>query len=97
MSCEECRQLQSHEFRSIDDLVHAVQTAAAEVDRGVLRRVRTEERTHRVSEAVDAALASNAVPGRIHFWFECTVCGDGFELLGDTNTGAGHWSRLQKA
>lgn len=97
MSCEECRALQSHEFRSADDLVHAVQTAAGEVDRGVLRRVRIEERTHRVSEALDAALAASAVPGQFRYWFECTVCGDGFELIGDTAGETGHWSRLPKA
>ena len=39
MPCEECRELVTHEFRSPDDLIHAVRVAAEDVDRGVLRRI----------------------------------------------------------
>ena len=94
MSCEECRDLGTHAFRSADDLVHAAQVAAAEVDRGVLRRIDGEDRAPRVSEALASAWASSAVPGSIRYRFECTQCGDRFELAGDTQTGTGGWARL---
>ena len=93
-ACEECVALVSHRFRGPDDLVHAVQVAAQEADRGVLRRVegrqdlRVEEET-----AVDSAYESGHVPGIIRYRFECTGCGARFELVGDTSTGEGHWLR----
>src|SRR5258707_13991742 len=43
MSCEECRELSTHAFRSANDLIHALRLATEEVDRGVLRRVATGE------------------------------------------------------
>ena len=90
--CTECRDLQSHDFRTIDDLVHAVQVAAAEVDRGVLRRIAAPRLTMHEQEALDAALATS-LPQGIRYFFECTQCGDRFELIGDTGTGMGHWAR----
>src|SRR5512146_2180494 len=90
--CEECAPLASHEFRSVDDLVHAVQVAAAETDRGVLRRIQAPSLTMHEREALDAALATS-YPQGIRYHFECTQCGDQFELVGDTGTGLGHWAR----
>jgi hypothetical protein len=93
LTCEECRDLQTHEFRSPADLLHAVQVAAAETDRGVLRRIRAAELTSAEQEAVDSAFASDALPDTARYRFECTVCGDRFDLVGDTRTGAGGWTR----
>ena len=93
MPCEECRDLQSHEFRSPTDLVHAFQVAAAEMERGVLRRLQVESRSVREEEAVYSALHADALPGSMRYRFECTVCGDRFELWGDTATGEGGWTR----
>ena len=96
MTCEECRDLQSHEFRSPTDLVHAFQVAAAEMERGALRRLQIETRTVREEEAVYSALDSDALPGTMRYRFECTVCGDRFELWGDTASGEGAWTREEK-
>ena len=93
MACEECRALTTHAFRSAEDLVHAAQTAAAEIERGVLRRVQPEEYTVREREAIDSAAYAGEVPGQIDYSFECTVCGDGFTLTADTSTGVGSWVR----
>lgn len=95
MACEECRDLQTHVFRTGDDLVHAVQVAAAEVDRGVLRRIRAEALTARQREALDSAFASSTLPNSIRYWFECTLCGDRFELVGDPAEGSGAWTRAE--
>jgi hypothetical protein len=94
MACDECRALNTHDFRSVDDMVHAVQTAAAEVDRGVLKRIgpARELRAHEQA-AVDSAYDSGNVPGTIRYRFECRVCGDRFELLADTQRGTGGWRR----
>ena len=97
MPCDECRELKTHAFRSGDDLVHAVQTAAAEIERGVLRRVLPKEYTVREREAIDSAGYAGEVPGRIDYAFECTVCGDAFALVGDTATGEGSWIRNGEA
>lgn len=96
IACAECRDLTSHEFRSPDDLLHAVQTAAAEVDRGVLRRVAAPELTTRESEALDSALEARALPDLIRYRFECTQCGDAFDLVADTHDGSGSWTRQQR-
>jgi hypothetical protein len=93
MTCEECRDLDTHEFRSPTDLVHAFQVAASEADRGVLRRLHTEQRTAAEDAAVRSALASESLPGSLRYRFECTVCGDRFELWGDTASGEGAWTR----
>lgn len=90
--CEECALLASHEFRTIDDLVHAVQVAAAETDRGVLKRIEAPRLSMHEQEALDSALATS-LPQGIRYFFECTQCGDRFELVGDTGTGLGHWAR----
>lgn len=93
MTCEECRELGTHEFRSQEDLVHAVQVAALEVDRGVLRRIDATSRSASEDEAVASALASEALPTRIAYRFQCTQCGDRFALEGDVYAGAGSWTR----
>lgn len=95
-ACEECRDLGSHEFRSSDDLLHAVQVAAAEVDRGALRRVESGKLTDAEHEALASAFASDALPDALRYRFECTVCGDRFELVADVASGAGHWNREEK-
>ena len=97
MTCEECRELQTHAFRSPADLVHAVQVAAAEVDRGVLVRVDREELTESERQAVDSILASEALPDNVRYRFKCTVCGDLFELLAETYSGSGGWTRKEAA
>ncbi len=96
MTCEECRDLQSHEFRSPTDLVHAFQVAAGELERGVLRRVNPETRTAREEAAVYSALDADSLPGTMRYRFECTVCGDRFELWGDSASGEGGWTRQEK-
>ena len=93
MACDECRDLTTHAFRSVEDLVHAVQTAAAEIERGALRRVQPGEYTVREREAIESAAYAGEVPGRIDYSFACTVCGDTFTLMGDTGSGEGSWSR----
>jgi hypothetical protein len=95
VTCEECRELQTHVFRSPADLVHAVQVAAAEVDRGVLIRDDREELTTREREAVESVLASEALPGNVRYRFRCSVCGDRFELLAETYSGNGGWTRQE--
>ena len=80
MTCEECRDLQTHTFRSPADLVHALQVAAAEVDRGALARVNSEELTDIERDAMDSVFASEALPDNLRYRFKCSVCGDLFEL-----------------
>ena len=96
MTCEECRDLQTHTFRSSDDLVYALQLAAAEVDRGVLVRVNREELTDLEREAMDSVFASEALPDNVRYRFKCSVCGDLFELHGETYSGRGGWTRQEK-
>ena len=93
MACEECAALATHAFRSAEDLVHAVQTAAAEMDRGVLRRADAAARTLREHEALESAYAARMLPGRLDYRFECTLCGDRFRLEGDPQAGTGSWTR----
>jgi hypothetical protein len=93
MTCEECVTLESHAFRGPDDLVHAVQTAAQETDRGVLKRVQWRELASREQAALDSAFDSGNVPSIIRYRFECTSCGDRFELVGNTENGEGTWRR----
>jgi len=93
MPCEECRELGSHEFRSPDDLIHALRLSAEEIDRGVLARddavaLRDSER-----EALESSLASGAMPREVAYRFRCTLCGDRFLLQADPATGAGAWTR----
>jgi len=94
MACEECAFLGSHAFRGAGDLVHAAQTAAQEVDRGVLRR-EADPASRRADEerALDSAFDSGHVPGVIRYRFACTSCGDRFELVGNTETAEGYWLR----
>ena len=93
MACEECAWLSSHAFRGPDDLVHAVQTAAQETDRGVLKRVERRDLGANERAALDSAFDSGHVPGVIRYRFECTSCGEGFELVANTETGEGNWRR----
>ena len=94
MPCEECGELQTHEFRSPDDLINAVQVAAAEVDRGVLRRLNVKDLSDSAEQALDSVFAARALPDTLEYRFECTVCGDCFELHADTHHGTGSWTRL---
>ena len=93
MSCEECRELTSHAFRSAEDLIHAVRLATEEVDRGVLCRLTTRSFASNEQEALDSSLASGALPNNVCYQFRCVICGDRFALLGDTSSGLGSWTR----
>ncbi len=93
MPCDECRELTTHTFRSTDDLIHAVRLATEEVDRGVLSRVNPQQLDPAERQALDSSLESGALPGRVRFRFRCEVCGDGFTLHADTDTGQGGWTR----
>ena len=93
MPCDECRELTTHNFRSPEDLLHALQTAAAEVDRGALERMSVADLGIREQQALDSAFAASALPDAVRYRFQCTVCGDRFELFADTDTGSGGWTR----
>ena len=93
MACEECRDLSTHAFRSVDDLVHAVRLAAEESERGVLSRIEAEPLSPPAQEALDSSLASGALPNTIRYRFRCNVCGDAFTLAADARTGEGGWTR----
>lgn len=95
MSCEECRDLQTHEFRSPDDLLHALQVAAAEADRGVLARVHVDELSAPEQEAMQSIFETQSLPNTVRYRFRCTVCGDLFELWADTSDGSGAWTRQE--
>ena len=96
MTCEECRELKTHTFRSPADLVHALQVAAAEVDRGALVRVNREELSDVDREALESVIASEALPDTVRYRFKCTVCADLFELVAETYGGQGGWTRQEK-
>ena len=96
MSCEECRELQTHTFRSPADLLHALQVAAAEVDRGALVRVNRDELSDLERESFESVLASEAMPDNVRYRFKCSVCGDLFELYAETYRGSGGWTRQEK-
>lgn len=93
MSCEECRDLTTHTFRTPDDLVHAVRLAAEEVDRGVLVRASAPALESAAQEALHSSLDSGALPARIRYRFRCALCGDHFALDADAATGEGGWTR----
>ncbi len=93
MACNECRELNTHTFRSADDLLHALQVAAAEADRGVLRRTDVTDRGVAEREALDSIAAANALPDALRYLFECTLCGERFELVADARRGSGAWTR----
>lgn len=96
MTCEECRELQTHAFRSPSDLIHALQVAAAEVDRGALVRIDPEELTAVEREAMESVFASEALPDHVRYRFKCSVCGDLFELHAETCRGSGGWTRREE-
>jgi hypothetical protein len=93
LSCEECRELSTHTFRSTDDLIHAVRLATEEVDRGVLSRVTSESLATAEQAALDSSLASGALPNSVRYRFRCQVCGDHFTLQADATSGQGGWTR----
>jgi hypothetical protein len=93
MSCEECRELETHAFRTAEDLIHAIRLAAEEVDRGVLSRLTTHSLAPNEQEALDSSLASGALPNSVSYRFRCVVCGDQFALVADTSSGLGSWTR----
>ena len=93
--CDECRDLQSHEFRDSADLLNALQVAAAEVDRGVLRRLDTKDLNASEQEAMDSVFTSEALPGAVRYRFQCSVCGARFELNADIDEGSGNWARAK--
>ena len=97
MTCEECRELQTHTFRSPADLLHALQVAATEVDRGALIRINREELTDVERESLESVFASEAVPNNVRYRFQCSVCGDLFELYAETYRGMGGWTRQEKS
>jgi hypothetical protein len=97
VSCEECRDLSTHVFRTSDDLVHAARLAAEEVDRGVLERAGSPPLESAAQEALDSSLDSGALPSRIRYRFRCTSCRDHFVLEADTATGEGGWTREEAA
>ena len=96
MACDECRDLNTHTFRSQADLIHALQVAAAEVDRGALEQVRMVEHAIPEQEALRSAISAGALPDVVRYRFKCAVCGDGFELHADTYHGGGGWTRSEK-
>lgn len=94
MACDECRDLTTHAFRTPNDLIHALRVAAEEMSRGVLSRVGAEAAPGTAErEALDSALASGALPGKLRYRFRCEVCGDRFSLEGDPEQGTGAWTR----
>ena len=93
MACDECRELVTHEFRASADLLHALQVAAFEVDRGALRRLRAEDLDIAEQQALNSMLDASALPDTVRYRFECAVCGDRFELFADTHRGGGRWTR----
>jgi hypothetical protein len=93
LSCEECRELSTHTFRSADDLIHALRLATEETDRGVLRRVGVEQLSASAQDALDSSLASGALPNTVRYRFRCEICGDHFTLHANTETGEGGWTR----
>ena len=93
MSCEECRELATHTFRTAEDLIYAIQLASQEVDRGVLVRLATRGLSANEQEALDSSLASGALPNSVRYRFRCAVCGDQFALEADTSSGMGSWTR----
>ncbi|MDQ3025503.1 MAG: hypothetical protein M3R58_03240 [Pseudomonadota bacterium] len=93
MSCDECRELTTHEFRSPDDLIHALRHATQEMDRGVLSRVGAAASGRAEQEALESSLESGAMPSTVRYRFRCEVCGDQFTLVGDTSAGGGGWTR----
>jgi len=93
MACEECQDLTTHEFRSADDLLHALRTAAQETERGVLERVGRVTLRDAEEEALSSAMDAGALPGAVHYEFRCIVCGDRFTLVADTSDGSGAWTR----
>jgi hypothetical protein len=98
MTCPECQDLSSHEFRSPDDLIHALRLAAEEANRGVLEPV--EDKAPKgvaEEEALYSALESGAMPGAVRYRFRCTTCGDLFTLAADMRDGTGSWTREERA
>jgi len=96
VACEECGELRTHAFRTKADLVHALQVAAAEVDRGALQRTAVIDHSIPEQMAIRSALTSGALPEFVRYRFKCTVCGDQFALSADTEHGGGSWIRNEE-
>ena len=96
MACEECSALIEHEFRSPDDLIHALRVAAEEASRGVLEPLGPGVSPGAAEdEALYSALDSGAMPRSIRYRFRCTTCGDHFTLEADVRAVTGAWRREQ--
>ena len=93
MACDECRDLRSHDFASVDDLINAVRGVAQEMERGVLARDDAVKRGSAAQESLDSMFASGALPDTFRYRFRCEVCGDRFTLFADTRDGSGGWQR----
>jgi predicted RNA-binding Zn-ribbon protein involved in translation (DUF1610 family) len=93
VTCEECRELSTHTFRSTDDLIHAIRLATEEVDRGVLSRVTSGSLATAEQAALDSSLASGALPNSVRYRFRCQICGDHFTLHADATSAQGGWTR----
>ena len=93
MPCPECRQLTTHLFRGVDDLVNALRLAAEETERGVLSRVAARELSNAEQQALDSSLSSGALPNQVQYRFKCEVCGDRFSLAANATNGEGGWTR----
>jgi len=93
MPCPECRQLTTHLFRGVDDLVNALRLAAEETERGVLSRVAARELSNAEQQALDSSLSSGALPNQVQYRFKCEVCGDRFSLAANATDGEGGWTR----
>ena len=96
MPCDECHELNTHAFRTPDDLIHAVRLAAEEVDRGVLRKLGVDTPGLAEQEALASVLECGVMPDAIRYRFACEVCGDQFTLAADTSHGRGGWIREER-
>lgn len=96
MACDECSELNTHRFRSQEDLINALQVAAAEMDRGVLRQLQERGARPAEEEALQSAFAAGALPGLVTYRFLCALCGDRFRLTADTADGSGAWTRNEE-
>jgi len=97
MPCVECQGLESHAFRSPDDLVHALRVAAEEMDRGVLEPEGGEQAGLAEMAAVRSALLAGELPRSVRYSFRCAVCGDRFALVASSSDGSGEWRRESNA
>ena len=74
-------------------MINALQVAGGEVDRGVLTPILVADWTIPEQVAIHSALQAGVLPDVVLYRFKCAICGDGFELSGDTYHGNGEWKR----